>query len=334
MKRTVCSKRAAAKCEGRIERAAAVMVWTDVGLSESADTLPTAESIAAELNDCRQRLEAILGKPIDLTKPVQLMIFAKTATAQRFLPLGRLSADRPAVYCGPYANVSCISLEGVRGQLSTLRRSIRSLLAYHLAGWPKRRAGFWLGFGLNNYVGRDGDPIAIENARRRVALWAAEGTLMPLGDLLHRRYLSHVSGEKRMLPAVYQQSIRTFDQWLSIIDYLCGPEATPARREQLQNMWRTFGKIQTIERAFTEGCGCSVTEFESQWKAWAATAKFGPPQVPTPEIAAVANEEIIPLMRNSAAPIQRRIRAIRISGRAGWLIGIDCAHRIANQRQR
>ena len=146
---------------------------------------------------------------------------------------------------------------------------------------------------------------------------------MPLGDLLHHRYLSHVSGEKRMLPAVHQRSLRVLDQWLSIIDYLCGPDATPARREQLQNLWRAFGKIQTIERAFTGGCGCSVTEFESQWKAWAATAKFGPPQLPPPEIGAVANEEVIPLVRNSAAPIQRRIRAIRTLGRAGWLVGSD-----------
>jgi hypothetical protein len=228
----------------------------------------------------------------------------------------------PAVFCGPWANVGCISLEGLRKQLRPLLPSIRALMSYQSAPWP--RYGFWLGYALHNHVARATDETAIDACRRRIAVWAAEGSLLPLAEICRRRIVSAVtSTAKSSLPENYNRSSRVTNQWLSLADYFCGGDATPEQREQFQRLWQAAGRVRKLSVALEEACGCSLPEFENQWKTWAAKASFGPPAVPPMEIAEVARNEIIPLVRNTAVPIQRRIKAMRILGNCGWSIGAE-----------
>jgi hypothetical protein len=66
-----------------------------------------------------------------------------------------------------------------------------------------------------------------------------------------------------------------------------------------------------------------VAELDRQWRFWAGTAKVDSPSLPPAEIAKAAEELVIPLLHDAQAPIQRRIRAIRILGGSGWLVGAD-----------
>src|SRR5262249_53349470 len=203
-----------AASEGRVERSRVVLLWTDAELPLTPDPSPaasdrrpargegrtgpasgtraslSAEWLAAELEDCRKRLEEILGTPCRPQERVQLYVYAKIAAAQRFSPLGGPNPDRPAVYCGPWAHVGYLWLDAARGLLIPPEQSLRALLAYHLAGWPRGQAGFWLGFALANYGGPIGLAAGSDACRRRVALWATEGTLMPLKDVFKRRTIS------------------------------------------------------------------------------------------------------------------------------------------------
>jgi WD40 repeat protein/predicted RNA-binding Zn-ribbon protein involved in translation (DUF1610 family) len=324
---TMQKARRAAGEEGRSERSAAMVLWTD-SPEPSTPTLSaralSAELLAAELVDCGKRIEEILGNPRRPAELMQLYVFNKTAAAQKFLPHGGPNADRPAVYCGPWAHVGCVSLESACGLLIPPEQSLRALLAYHLAGWPRGQAGFWLGFALANYVGRATLGPGRDAWRRKVALWAAEGTLLPLKEVFKRRTAAVSSiGAKRMLPQQYQNSMRVLTQLLSLVDYLVGTDSTPERRDSFQKLWQAFGRTRVIEKACTEAFGHGLAELDRQWRFWAGKAKFEPPPLPPTEIGRAADELVIPLLRDTSAPIQRRIRAIRILGGCGWLVGAD-----------
>jgi WD40 repeat protein len=323
--------------EGRVERSGEVLLWTDAALpllpgegggegacascrAGSTETSLTADWLAAELDDCRNRLEQILGMRCRPQERVQLYVHAKIAAAQRFSPLGGPNPDRPAVYCGPLAHVGYLWLDAARGLLVPPEQSLRALLSYHLAGWPRGQAGFWLGLGLANYVGRATLGPGPDAWRRKVALWAAEGTLMPLKDVFKRRAISvSAVGIKRMLPERYQSSLRVIQQLLSLVDYL----ATVDRKTQFQGLWRALGHTRSIEKACTQALGHRLAELDEKWKCWTQKAEFGPPPLPPDEIGQAAEELVIPLLRDASAPIQRRIRAIRILGGCGWLVGAD-----------
>jgi hypothetical protein len=157
-----------------------------------------------------------------------------------------------------------------------------------------------------------------------VALWAKDGTLLPLKEIFKRRITS-VSriGAKRMLPQQYQNSLRVLTQLVSLLDYLVGTDSTPERRKSFQRLWQAIGRTRIIEKACTEAFGQGLAELDRQWRFWASRVKFDSPPPPPAEIAKAAEEFVIPCLRDSSAPIQRRIRAIRILGSSGWLVGAD-----------
>jgi WD40 repeat protein len=314
--------RRAAGCEGRTERSGAIMLWTDVTKPE-AETSLNAGWLSRELADCRKRVEEILALPCRPQETLQVYVFSKTAAAHKFLPSGP-NADRPAVYCGPWAHVACLSLESARGHLILPEQLLRALLVYDVAGWPRSQAGFWLGFALANYVGRVTQSPGPDAWRRKMALWAAEGTLLPLKEIFKRRTASVSSiGAKRMLSEHYQNSLRVLTQLVSLMDYLVGTDSTPQRRQSLQRLWQAIGRRRIIEKACTEAFGQGMAELDRQWRFWAGRVAFDSPPLPPAEIAKAAKELVIPLLRDASAPIQRRIRAIRILGGCGWLVGAD-----------
>jgi hypothetical protein len=254
--------------------------------------------------------------------PSQLFIFATTTAAQKFIPSRGLSNETPAVLCGPWANVGCISIEGLRKQLRILPTSIHALLSYQCVPWP--RYGFWLGYGLYNHVARVAQPGTIDANRRRIAVWAAEGSLLPIAKISGYRLIrTFLGGASATLPENYGRRQRIMSQWLSLVDYFCGADSTPKTREQFQCLWQVTAKVRKFDRAVQEACGCSLAKLESDWKEWAIAAKFGPPVLAPAEIAEIARDEIIPVVRNVNAPIQRRIRAMRILAGSGYSIGAD-----------
>jgi len=315
--------RRAAGCEGRTERSGEILLWTDVTTPQDQTSL-SAESLARELADCGNRVEEILGSACRPQELMQVYVFSKTAAAHNFLPLSGPNADRPAVYCGPWAHVACLSLESAHGHLIPPEQLLRALLVYHVAGWPRSQTGFWLGFALANYVGRVTLAPGPDAWRRKVALWAKDGTLLPLKEIFKRRTTSVSSiGAKRMLPQQYQNSLRVLTQLVSLLDYLVGTDSTPERRKSFQRLWQAIGRTRIIEKACTEAFGQGLAELDRQWRFWASRVKFDSPPPPPAEIAKAAEEFVIPCLRDSSAPIQRRIRAIRILGSSGWLVGAD-----------
>ncbi len=312
--------------EGQTEQVGELTVWTDwqkPSVNEpNVYSVPAAEEISMQLADCRRQLEVFTGQACPPLPPSQMYIFETTSAAQKFIPTRGLTNDMPAVFCGPWANVGCISIEGMQKQLRPLSASIRALLTYQSA--PMSKFGFWLGYGFYNFIGRMDDPAAGDATRRRIAAWAAERSLLPLAEMSRRRLVSTLGGgAKASLPENYTRRLKILNQWISIVDYLCGDEATPARREEFKRIWETSARKRKFADAVQEACGCSLAEFAARWKDWAATARFSAPPIPPAEIAEFAEREIIPLVRNSAAPIQRRIKAIRILGNSGWSIGAE-----------
>jgi hypothetical protein len=314
---------------GEIRRIGAMTVWADGSLlapsndsQRDAYRVPSADELSDALQFCRSRLEELLGEPCLPLPESQIFIFATTVAAQKFLPVQGISNEIPAVFCGPYANVGCVSLEGLRRQLRPLVTSIRSLFAYQSVPWPKY--GYQLGYMLVNSVARGNDRAAIDATRRKIALWAAEGTLLPLSELCQRRFINTVVNASRSsLPEKYGKNLRRMNQWLSLGDYFCGVDSTPERREQFRKLWQTAKTEKKLSASIEQACGCSLAEFERSWKDWAQTASFGPPALPPSDIAAVAAKETIPLALGQVAPIQRRIRAIRVLGNCGWSIGAE-----------
>src|SRR5262249_42482872 len=118
-------------------------------------------------------------------------------------------------------------------------------------------------------------------------------------------------------------SLRVLTQMLSLVGYLVGADSTAERRTQFQNLWRALGRTRSIDKACLDAFGYGVAELDRQWQFWARTAEFEPPQPPPATIAQAAQESVIPLVTDASAPIQRRIRAIRILGGSGWLVGAD-----------
>src|SRR5262249_52497297 len=130
-------------------------------------------------------------------------------------------------------------------------------------------------------------------------------------------------GIKRMLPEHYQGSLRVIQQSLSLVDYLIGTDSTADRRTQFQSLWQALGRTRSIDKACLEAFGYGVAELDRQWQFWARTAAFGPPSLPPNEIGQAAEELVVPLLKDASAPIQRRVRAIRILCGSGWLVGAD-----------
>ena len=102
-----------------------------------------------------------------------------------------------------------------------------------------------------------------------------------------------------------------------------GPRPPPSGAGQLHRWWQASDEFAAPIERWKTASDTSLIDFERGWKDWAAGVRFDPPPPPPAEIAEIARRETIPLVQDSAAPIQRRIKAIRVLGSCGWSIGAE-----------
>jgi hypothetical protein len=154
---------------------------------------------------------------------------------------------------------------------------------------------------------------------------------VPLAKLFKQRLTIFTqSASAAMLPENHERMLKAHEQLSSLVDYLCGDEAPPERRQQFAQLWQAMLTTRSIEKACAAAFSGGLPQLESDWKAWAATAKFAPPVSAPPEIAEAAEQEVILPALDPAAPMQERIKRIRALGDCGWSVGIAPLQTLTN----
>lgn len=317
---SVAAARKAAACDGRMEEFGPITLWTD-----AVSPLPvTAESIAAEFDNCRRRVEELTGEPCPPVRPLMLVFFSRTASANGYVPIYGVDADQQGYYLGPNADLGYVSLAMLRRRLTPLLPMVRSLMLLHLK--PARRGiqRFWLRHGLDTYLADYGVPAKRDSWRRTLHVLQQEGGLLTLETIFRQRKKAlFTGGQAALLPENAERMLKIRGQLSSLVDYLCGDAAPPERRQQFVRLWQGVQETGSLEKACAAVFAGGLAQLESDWKAWAATVTFGPPLPAPPEIAEAAAMEVIPLVLNAEAPTQERIKRIRSLGACGWLVGIE-----------
>jgi prepilin-type N-terminal cleavage/methylation domain-containing protein len=327
--RALTLARKAAGTEGRIEEFGPVTLWTD----SPKPLAETAETIAAELDDCRRRVEELTGAACQPVRPILLLAFSTAAAAHRYAPLWRLDAARNSIYLGPYADQGFFSLESLR-RLVPLSVSIRGLLFLHCVRPTTRKVPMWWNFGLGRFVAIEIQPSQLSSDRRQLAVWRQENSLLPLEELFRqgaRIFFNTTSAA--LLPENHERYLKIVNQTTSLVDYFCGHEAPPERRRQFQRLWQEAQCGRKMEAICQAALGYGLAQLESDWQAWLAAAEIEPPAMAPPEMAEVAERDVIPVARDIVAPLQERIKAIRALGGCGWTIGIETLNELLNDPQ-
>jgi WD40 repeat protein len=316
---TLTKAREVAGCEGHLEQLGPITLWTDA----KAPLNVTAESIAAEMNDCRRQFEEFTGDTCGPVRPISIFLFESSETAHRYKPPGSTGdAAEEAVYLG-VINHAYLSIETMHRHLTTVRLAIRSVLVGHTM--PSRRgvANRWLALGVGTYIAWSGEFEERKTWRRAIAVWFQEKSLISLRELLQQRGLIFAASAKTMLlPEKRERLLKIIHQLVSLADYFVGVDAPADRRQQFQQIWQELQRQRSFDRACNSVLGCDLATFENHWKAWVATVEFGPPVSPPPEIVVAAETLVIPLLNNNEAPVQERIKATRSIGGSAWSIGI------------
>jgi hypothetical protein len=277
-----------------------------------------------QLDICRERLEAIVGEPIKLERPLRAFVFGKRSSFDGFFRRAFLYGSNLDGMFVPWATPTvALTTEFPPYRLPDLERICRLLLAYVcLDCHRKGPTSSWLQFGVGNLVAGFGDVAESMRTNRRVLAALARGqSLQAAGffEINRGAYVRLVRDWQEF--ASFRYRAQLLDQSCSVVEYLC---AEPARRERFRAFLKEPGRGPRSRRAcFENHLGHTFESLLTQWKTWVQSRGIGLHEPLPPRIQQALTDWVLPIIEDPEAEPFARIQAIRDVGKAGHVLGSD-----------
>jgi hypothetical protein len=304
--------------EGKIERVGPLIIWW----SGPDDPVPM---VTEQIEVARNQFERLLEEKVDLGRPLRVLCFSKRSS---FVCYHRKSIPNlwnlDGLYIPSHGPTITVTTDQVPYRLNDPPRTVRLLCIFHFLKVHKGfLPPFWILHGIGNSLSNSGrlDRLEILNRKMIVALEdrsALDADLFRLKGTtilrLTRNWYEHES-----FSTFASLSARAW----SMIEYLCGRDTPPQRREPFQAFLKDLRAKGSQEAIFQHHFGFGFEALVQQWREWVRVRGPGSYVPPPPVIQQALTTAIIPTIRNPNARIMDRIQAIREIGRVGYAMGAD-----------
>jgi WD40 repeat protein len=288
-------------------------------------------TLAEDFETARRRFESLFGAPVELRRPLTVLVFERTdwydAHLDGHLPMAGvywMGIDRQITIC----EEMCL-------QWMTEPRWIwRQLVARYLF---EQHKGFPPSTGLAGILScsllLDLDEHLPQRVHRRLQSMLRRGD--PVGTLealnwndrqLVSAALDQQNRESFLTMAAYQT------QSLSLAAYLLGG-AAGERVERFQSLVRQWRRGDSLPERLQYHVGMDAGAFPQAWQQWILQHPTQPSGRPTPRIERYFQTRMLPLIVDSNAPLSDRALAIRHLGLDGYELGIDALIGLLQDRQ-
>ncbi|HJT34601.1 MAG TPA: WD40 repeat domain-containing protein [Pirellulales bacterium] len=312
----------AAGSPGQVRYVGDVLVW-------SPDGTTLADEFELQLAAARERLAELSGRLVSPSPRLRAFIFADGDGVMRYLQaLGFRLDDRAArrgIYMSAPASRMFVGERDLPGEEPDRRSILRWCISRHLieqAGVPVSCA--WLVDGLSNLIAYEKSEDERASLNRRALAGSAAGRTLPDVEWLAGK----PTGRRRRhrLDPDLQDYIwlRQFEaQSWSLMEFVCGCNATPERRAAFQQLFNDAELLKSPAEAFERHFGGSLDELFGQWRAWVEQQGVGEHHSPPQAVAEYLTQG--PLAQITAAGTTRRARveAIREWSERGYTIGAE-----------
>jgi hypothetical protein len=285
-----------------------------------------APMLAAQIETCRRRFEELVGGPVDAEHPLRIFAFGKRMALEGFCRSSLLNAGNLDGLFVPWsARTIALTSEFPAYRLGDPERVARVLLSYfYLDTFKKGPLPLWVQTGVASLIagGEDVDELARLNRKMTAAL--ARGDVLGTAELFHAPPQAFVRLLKDWQEfASFSKYQKLVTQSWSVIEYLCGREATNDQRQRFRGFLTELKPKTPQEEVFKRHFNYGFDVLLDRWRAWVLDRGLGS-HVPPPEhLRHALLGRVIPIVLDREAEPLDRIQAIRDLGRTGYVLGAD-----------
>jgi hypothetical protein len=282
-----------------------------------------APMLLEQMEAVRGRFATMVGEEIEVRGPLRIFCFDRR---DAFVAFHRQMSTDLWNYDGIYnpapARSLTLATEVIRHRPCDTEATARSLFTLALLEQYK---GFlpvpWLQAGIN-YALTAGDG-GLDRLNRKMVVSMARGTT--LGEELFRFKPGAFFKLLKNWP-VHEDHARLSQfiaQSWSLIEYLCGEDATEDRRGRYRAYLKATRRGEPDEAVFQSQFGHGYDRLLEGWRGWVLERGVGTYGPPLPRIRDALTERLIPTVLDRRARIMDRILSIRGMGWAGDVPGAD-----------
>ncbi len=270
----------------------------------------------------RKRFASLVGRHVPLSRPLLILCFEKTDS---FLHDFRQPWMLPGVYVPWPVRRILLCEEAGRERLVSPAALLRQLLAAYFLEMDK---GFlphpWLTWGMQRCLGADDEEDCRRARNRRIPLWLATGKTLGAEQLFDETgpaLLRKMRNEQNL--DAFDYVARFGDQSCSLVEYLLDAQDSGIRPERFRAFVDELRRRDDYQAVFERHFGFGWGQLLDDWSRWARAQNVATTEPIAPEVRQTMEERLIPLVRDSGRPADKRITAIRSIGLKGAVSGAD-----------
>ncbi len=288
-----------------------------------SDADDPAPMLLEQVEIVRGRFAAMVGEAVEVQSPIRIFCFARRAALVAFHRQAATDLwNNDGIYSPAPARILTITTEVVPHRTCDTEATARSLFALALLeGYKGYVPAPWLQAGINHALASGGEGLDRLNRKMVASISRNESLGEELFHLKPREFLGLMRNWR-----VHKDYVRLsgfIAQSRSLIDYLCGIEATDGRREKFRAYLQAIRRGEADEAAFRshfgDGYGCLL----EGWKGWVSGRGLDSHETPSPRMRLALTGRLIPSALDRRAKVMDRILAVRAMGWEGHALGAD-----------
>jgi hypothetical protein len=282
--------------------------------------------LKGEMQTCQGRFESLVGEPVEIERPLRVLVFGKRSAFETFFRWAFLYHGNVDGFYIPWATVTItITTEFPPCNLADPQRVARVLLTYFLLdSHRKRPSPPWLQLGIANLLACGSDREELSRLNRKMLAAISRGAQLGTADLfaVQPRAMASLMRDWQDHGKFAHSNQLSTQSW-SLVEYLCGREAPIERQIQFRAFLVDRSSKEPREKIFERHFGFGFDSLLEGWRVWVQDRGIGVHQLPPDHIRDALRECVIPTIQDYRANPLERIQAIREMGRAGYALGAD-----------
>jgi hypothetical protein len=319
--RDLALARASAGLDGGVLQAGPMTLW----VSGPIDWAPVA---LTQFDNARSRFSALVGEPVAAEHPLRALLFADRDWFLQYARRARLllPSGLDGFYLAGKPGKIVAGMPNPFKRLAQPDRFLRLLFCYYfLNGYKGFLVHSWLNVGVAGLLAREATADEQARLNRKVlpAVQERRQTLRARELFRKNPRVVFYSRRKRGGQAEFAHLICVVNHAQSLLDYIAGGDAPPARKESFRAFLKELKRRDPYDLVFRRQFGYGLDQLYNNWREWVLAKGIGEHEPPPATIRRALLDHIIPLVADRHAMPEDRLRAIRDMGQAGYTLGAD-----------
>jgi WD40 repeat protein len=304
--------------DGHVVHFGPVMAWVGgpMGLG------PVLEE---EWEEMQQRFSTFLGEPLQTERRLRILCFLKK---QDFTNYNRRIGFETGTLEGAYylghrkiALCGAASPKRLVDPMRILRVTLTFFFLETYKGFYPRQ---WLSSAIAEFLAAEDEDGERESLQRRMLVSVLKGTTLTSAEFFEAKANTLVQWMRNGHdPKSFRALTQFRGQAWSLVEYLCGRGAAEDNRERFRAFLRDLRRRDRLGEVFARHFGYGFEQLLHDWQQWVVVAGIAKHRPPPEYFRQALLENVLPLVRDPAAPLPDVITAVRDMGGHGYVLGAD-----------